>query len=58
MNIDIKAFAKCVNCARWTKPLKTSACYMSEEESKIEALPFEKNASGDLYCTDFVLSLS
>ena len=58
MNVDIKAFAKCATCARWTKPLKTSACYMSEEESKIETLPFEKNAFGDLYCTDFVLSLS
>ena len=58
MNIDIKAFAKCANCARWTKPLETSACNMKSYESKIETLPFKKNVFGDLYCTDFVLSLS
>ena len=58
MNIDFKAFARCANCERWTKPLETSACYMSEEESTIETLPFKKNVFGDLYCTDFVIVFS
>ena len=53
-----KAFAKCVNCARWTKPLKTSACYMSEDESTVETLSLKENAFGGLYCDDFRLSMS
>ena len=58
MNIDVKAFAKCANCARWTKPLETSACYMTEDEPTKETLPFNKNAFGDLYCNDFKIVLS
>jgi hypothetical protein len=57
LKADCKAFAKCVNCARWTKPLKTSACYMSEEDSIVETLLFKENAFGGLYCDDFRLSM-
>ena len=54
MKIDLNKFAKCANCARWTKPLDTSACKLSEKET----LPFKKNDQGEFYCDDFVIVFS
>ena len=58
MNIDLSKFAKCANCARWTKPLKNSACNMNEDDVLEPTLPFNKNDNGDLYCDDFQPVLS
>ena len=53
MNIDLSKFAECKSCARWTKPLETSACNMIEHKSPVETLQFKENDSGDFYCDDF-----
>ena len=43
---------ECCKCARWAKPLKSSACFMGGHNSNIQN-DFKKNDAGTLYCLDF-----
>ena len=43
---------ECCKCARWTKSLRSSACFMGEHSSDSQH-DFKKNDMGMLYCLDF-----
>lgn len=42
----------CKNCARWTNPLKTSACSY-EYDKELKQCKFKENDNFGFYCDDF-----